>query len=272
MRILPLPPRWRVWVKSGGGGGAAVARRGAALDGRGRVARRDIGAQLASTLADDRRRGGAHQRLQAAHPRRLVGAGGRAGRVARSRICRPASAHAQAAEAARVPRRGGRRQFAQRGGGSERACSAMSRRSTTIYNAVDLREFSPDGAARRSRSACGAHARARRTIRVGLLATFGRWKGHETFLRAMQQVMRDGGVRAPTSSARRSTTRPAASTRWTRSATLARESGSRSTWASRDSSSGRPRHCARSTSSCTRALSRSPSGSSSPKAWRAAGR
>jgi glycosyltransferase involved in cell wall biosynthesis len=33
------------------------------------------------------------------------------------------------------------------------------------------------------------------TIRVGLLATFGRWKGHDAFLRAIQQVTRTTPVR-----------------------------------------------------------------------------
>jgi glycosyltransferase involved in cell wall biosynthesis len=34
------------------------------------------------------------------------------------------------------------------------------------------------------------------TVRVGLVATFARWKGHETFLRAIAQLPRDLPVRA----------------------------------------------------------------------------
>ena len=115
----------------------------------------DIGARLRRRSPRIRRTGRAHQRLQAPHSRRLGGAGGRAGRVARSRICEPASSHAQAPEALRGPRRGSRRQLAQRGGGPERACLAMTRRSRPSTTRSILHEFSPDGATRRSRSAGG---------------------------------------------------------------------------------------------------------------------
>src|SRR5262249_50815870 len=57
-----------------------------------------------------------------------------------------------------------------------------------VYNAVDLSEFSPAGASADLDAMCGLAAPAAGTIRVGLVATFARWKGHETFLRALAQV------------------------------------------------------------------------------------
>jgi glycosyltransferase involved in cell wall biosynthesis len=66
----------------------------------------------------------------------------------------------------------------------------------TIYNAVDLQEFSPDGARADLDRLAGLLPAPPATIRVGLLATFGRWKGHEPFLRAMQRVMRTSAARA----------------------------------------------------------------------------
>ena len=59
---------------------------------------------------------------------------------------------------------------------------------TTIYNAVDLREFAPDGAVADIDRLAGLPQAAPGTIRVGLVATFGRWKGHEPFLRAIQRL------------------------------------------------------------------------------------
>jgi len=54
-----------------------------------------------------------------------------------------------------------------------------------IHNAIDLQDFSPSGPvldldklARMRAPGCG-------TLRVGLLATMARWKGHEVFLRAL---------------------------------------------------------------------------------------
>ena len=57
---------------------------------------------------------------------------------------------------------------------------------TTIYNAVDLSEFAPDGPAADLDALAGLGPASAGTIRVGLLATFARWKGHEVFLRAIQ--------------------------------------------------------------------------------------
>jgi glycosyltransferase involved in cell wall biosynthesis len=59
---------------------------------------------------------------------------------------------------------------------------------TTIYNAVDLDEFSPHGERIDLDRLSGFAPAPADTIRVGLVATFGRWKGHETFLRALQRL------------------------------------------------------------------------------------
>jgi glycosyltransferase involved in cell wall biosynthesis len=64
-------------------------------------------------------------------------------------------------------------------------------RIETIYNGIDLGEFSPsvttadradlDGLA-------GWPPAPADTVRIGLVATFGRWKGHDVFLRALAQI------------------------------------------------------------------------------------
>ncbi len=56
---------------------------------------------------------------------------------------------------------------------------------TSIYNAVDLTEFAMSGPSVDLDALSGLPAAAPGTLRVGLVATFARWKGHETFLRAM---------------------------------------------------------------------------------------
>jgi glycosyltransferase involved in cell wall biosynthesis len=59
-----------------------------------------------------------------------------------------------------------------------------------VYNAVDLARFSPDGA-RLDLDAAAALPRADAgTLRIGLVATFGRWKGHDTFLQAIARLPR----------------------------------------------------------------------------------
>ncbi len=61
----------------------------------------------------------------------------------------------------------------------------------TIYNAVDLDNFSPVGPTLDLDALSGFASAAPETIRVGLLGTLARWKGHETFLRAMAQLPTD---------------------------------------------------------------------------------
>jgi glycosyltransferase involved in cell wall biosynthesis len=57
--------------------------------------------------------------------------------------------------------------------------------ATTVYNAVDLDQFAPDGIATDLDALAAMDAAAPGTVRVGLVATMARWKGHEVFLRAI---------------------------------------------------------------------------------------
>ncbi len=54
-----------------------------------------------------------------------------------------------------------------------------------IPNAVDLATFIPDGPHADLDALCGRPEAPAGTIRIGLVATFARWKGHEVFLRAI---------------------------------------------------------------------------------------
>lgn len=65
----------------------------------------------------------------------------------------------------------------------------------TIHNAVDLARFAPEGPiADLDRIAAMAPA-APGIIKVGLIATMARWKGHELFLKALAMLPRDLPVR-----------------------------------------------------------------------------
>jgi glycosyltransferase involved in cell wall biosynthesis len=59
---------------------------------------------------------------------------------------------------------------------------------TTIYNAVDPREFAPEGDAIDLDARSGLPPADPGTVRVGLVATFGRWKGHATFVEAFSRL------------------------------------------------------------------------------------
>ncbi len=54
-----------------------------------------------------------------------------------------------------------------------------------IHNAVDLQRFTPDGESVDLDRLSGLDRPRQPIVRVGLVSTFGRWKGHETFLRAL---------------------------------------------------------------------------------------
>ena len=58
----------------------------------------------------------------------------------------------------------------------------------TIYNGVDLNAFAPSGFSLDLDARSGLSPAPPQTIRVGMLATMARWKGHETFLRAMARI------------------------------------------------------------------------------------
>jgi glycosyltransferase involved in cell wall biosynthesis len=59
---------------------------------------------------------------------------------------------------------------------------------STIYNAVDLAEFSPDGPAADLDRLANLPPAPPGVCRVGLLPTFARWKGHDVFLRAVREA------------------------------------------------------------------------------------
>jgi len=54
-----------------------------------------------------------------------------------------------------------------------------------VHNAVDLEVFTPDGSQLDLDALAGLTPVQPGTVRVGLLATMARWKGHETFLKAL---------------------------------------------------------------------------------------
>jgi glycosyltransferase involved in cell wall biosynthesis len=56
-----------------------------------------------------------------------------------------------------------------------------------IHNAVDLCTFNPSGRALDLDAACGLPPDPG-LVRIGLVATFGRWKGHELFLDALSEI------------------------------------------------------------------------------------
>src|SRR5215471_11988406 len=60
--------------------------------------------------------------------------------------------------------------------------------TTAIYNAVDLDRFAPTGNSVDLDAISGLAAAAPGTVRVGLVATFARWKGHKVFLEAMSRL------------------------------------------------------------------------------------
>ena len=64
-----------------------------------------------------------------------------------------------------------------------------------IHNGVDLARFRPDGPVADLDAACGLPPAPAGTVRVGLVATFARWKGHETFLRAVAMLPPNAPVR-----------------------------------------------------------------------------
>ncbi|HLY98655.1 MAG TPA: glycosyltransferase family 4 protein [Candidatus Angelobacter sp.] len=55
----------------------------------------------------------------------------------------------------------------------------------TVYNAVDLDEFSPHGPAANLDALCGLPPPSAPVVRVGLLATMAWWKGHRDFIEAL---------------------------------------------------------------------------------------
>jgi len=68
-------------------------------------------------------------------------------------------------------------------------------RTVTVYNGIDLDRFSPHGPKLDLDAAAGLAPAAPGTIRVGLVATFARWKGHQIFLQALARLSSEIPVR-----------------------------------------------------------------------------
>jgi glycosyltransferase involved in cell wall biosynthesis len=64
-----------------------------------------------------------------------------------------------------------------------------------IYNAINLDRFAPQGEVLDLDSLAGLPAAPSGTIRVGLVGTFARWKGHHIFLRALSRLPATTAVR-----------------------------------------------------------------------------
>lgn len=70
---------------------------------------------------------------------------------------------------------------------AQSACAGRLK-TYTVYNGIDLDRFSPTGPALDLDSLAGLPPAEPGTIKVGLLATFGRWKGHKIFLEALSML------------------------------------------------------------------------------------
>jgi len=68
-------------------------------------------------------------------------------------------------------------------------------RVEAIYNAVDLERFSPDGPKLDLDAMSGLPPADSGTIRVGIVATFARWKGHRAFLQALARLSSETSFR-----------------------------------------------------------------------------
>lgn len=65
----------------------------------------------------------------------------------------------------------------------------------TVYNAVDLTKFAPAGELMDLDAMAGMAPLMRGGVRVGIVATMARWKGHEIFLRALAMLPSSAPVR-----------------------------------------------------------------------------
>jgi glycosyltransferase involved in cell wall biosynthesis len=71
----------------------------------------------------------------------------------------------------------------------------MHQRIVPIYNAIDLQRFSPGGKQLDLDALAGLAPALPGTIRVGLVGTFARWKGHQVFLEAVGRLSPEVQVR-----------------------------------------------------------------------------
>jgi len=66
-----------------------------------------------------------------------------------------------------------------------------------VYNAIDVKEFTPAAAnGTRLDELAGLSPAAPETVRVGLVATYAKWKGQDVFLRAIAQIV-SGRLKQP---------------------------------------------------------------------------
>jgi glycosyltransferase involved in cell wall biosynthesis len=65
-----------------------------------------------------------------------------------------------------------------------------------IYNAIDLKRYSPQGDKTDLDSLAGLQPASEGTLRIGLAATLAHWKGHAVFLRALAGLPKDLPYRA----------------------------------------------------------------------------
>jgi hypothetical protein len=68
------------------------------------------------------------------------------------------------------------------------AAAVLGRPVPAVEPAVDLREFAPEGPADDLDAASGLPPAPAAAVRVGLVAAFARWKGHEVFLEAVARL------------------------------------------------------------------------------------
>ena len=69
-------------------------------------------------------------------------------------------------------------------------------RIVPIYNAIDLKRYSPVGEKADLDSLAGLQPAPQGTVRVGLAATLAHWKGHAVFLKALARLPQDLPLRA----------------------------------------------------------------------------
>ncbi len=77
-----------------------------------------------------------------------------------------------------------------------RTVLSRSARIEVVHNAVDLATFAPAGPVENLDARAGWQRPTTAVVRVGLMATFARWKGHEVFLRAIAALPRELPIRA----------------------------------------------------------------------------
>jgi glycosyltransferase involved in cell wall biosynthesis len=68
-------------------------------------------------------------------------------------------------------------------------------KTATIYNAIDLERFSPAGMRLDLDAIAKLPPATANTVRIGLIATFARWKGHKNFLAALARIPAGVNVR-----------------------------------------------------------------------------